>query len=142
MMMVLEIEIDDDCVVMRAMLPTHVSTKWAYVLIGTTSIFFAMFLAVALAEIIIKLCGAGQAVRQMRGSSVLQCFSFIFVGMVIIMFIISLLAYLYSVVLSLYLAYTVPGDSAVMLGSGASLLALFTDVASLYKPEYEKPICM
>jgi len=145
MMMVLEIEIEDDCVTMRNMITVDKSTKWAYVLMATASVFFTMLTAVALVETVLKVTGCKIGKKDSWASgkkNILMCFSGVFVVMGFVMFILSLLAYTYSVAIGIYLAYNVPKDSAVLLGTASTLLSLFADGSDLWHPVAEPPMCM
>lgn len=129
MLLVLEVQVDNDCVEMRALLPVSQAATWAFVIIGVTCVAFGMLLLVTVCGFIAK---PGPCMRILG-----KCF----VAFSLILMVVSILAYVYSIVLAFYLAYQVPSDSAVILGCLLAALSILSTATELWKPERTMPIC-
>jgi len=126
MMMILEVEIDGDCLVMRAMLPIHIASMWAYTIISVTSLVVISFCVILVLNFVKDVSGVRKFLTR---------FSTAFIGLIGIFVFFAFAAYVYSVILAVYLAYTVPSDSAVVVGCGLAMLSMASQAAAMYDPQ-------
>jgi hypothetical protein len=129
MLLVLEVQVEEACVEMRALLPVTKAATWALVIMGVTCVAFGMLLLITVCGFIAK---PGPCMETLG-----KCF----VAVSLILMVVSMLAYVYSIVLAFYLAYMVPSDSAVILGCFLAALSIFSTATELWKPERTMPIC-